>query len=723
MAVIVCPTCSTRYRVADSQLSKASKLRCKKCNMVFQPQNSIAKDESSPDKGEPEIPTSLAESTQTFQGAGPQKLNIDLPFDQNQQVLPPHGAETIESRQGLPSNMNLGDMTIDFDMSPGTPIPEMDFSFSANIPENVDVGEAGEPGEGEAQEDQAGPGEVPGEPEATLTMDQGLDFSFNARIPGLEEVEPGGLPEVPEALTDVSDQPISLPSLELGATVPTEPPTAAPGIPPVEPAAGEQAQEEFLSTCCIDSLAMGLKKCEICGKNLVGKEKAVGEDLKQQRKQQLKGELQQGEVQVSFSEEQAGTEASFAPPTDEDFSDVERALDALADGSFEKVLKKKEVQKTRTQTMKMIGAGIGLLLLLVIGGIWLLLPSSHEKLVSRYKQLLSQKQVGSQEVTALFLDAASQKDQEVFNWVSVMPTIPDISGGTVTSVGEKEEEQSLGILGKDIQKLREDIATLEKTIEEKNKLLQGYMSKNLTPKLIEEEIKVLTEKQNALQQEFDGQVAESGKKLTRLRQDLANTELEIKENEKIAQKYMDATDRIGKALYQNSQTKKNLLAENKGKLEAQIRTEENDHQQRVKGIEAEYAPQFSTLKQRLQDQQALYQEAKLLQDREKSPVTLLSEELQRLTKTIADQKATLDEKQKQLKTAIAFFKRDDQKQRVTKDQNTATFVFVSKNVMASVKYRGGSKQKVPIVLKRYRATIGDQTIQSDWVVETILRQQ
>jgi len=79
------------------------------------------------------------------------------------------------------------------------------------------------------------------------------------------------------------------------------------------------------------------------------------------------------------------------------------------------------------------------------------------------------------------------------------------------------------------------------------------------------------------------------------------------------------------------------------------------------------------------------------------------------------------DKEKQLQTVVAFFKRENQKQLVENNRNRAEFVAVSKNVKASVKFQGGAKQDVSIELKRYRASIGDQTIQGDWMVEKVLQ--
>jgi len=510
------------------------------------------------------------------------------------------------------------------------------------------------------------------------------------------------------------------------------------GDRPMEPFGGEQdvsqqqvieefvdegvpQEEEPLPTCCIDSLAMGLKTCEICGRNLEGRHGA-GEELEQQRREQLKEELLQGEVQVGFSEELIGDEKTAIPQTEDDFTDVERALDALADGTFEKTIRKKEARKAAAKKMRMIGAAIGLGIVLVAAVFWTLRPKPHEVLLSRYKELMSQQEVGPQEVVVLFLDAASEQAQEVFNRISVMQTMPNITGGDVESVGEEHDETSLGSPGKDIVQLNEDLENLKKEFEEKEKKWQEESElKNLSPKLIETQINNLITKLKALQAEFDEKEAGSAKKLVSLRQQRDTAEQELKENEKRARENIDRTDPLGKATYKASSRNVQSLTSQIGKLEAQINQENVAHRQRIQELEAEYAPRFSDLREKLQIQQALHEKAKILQDPEKSPLIMLDKELKEIKNTLKEKEISLEEKKEQLETAKAFFKRDDQKQRVEKDQNIAEFVHISRNIVTSAKFRGGSKQKVLLVLKRYRAIIADQTIQGDWVVETILR--
>jgi ribosomal protein L25 (general stress protein Ctc) len=81
----------------------------------------------------------------------------------------------------------------------------------------------------------------------------------------------------------------------------------------------------------------------------------------------------------------------------------------------------------------------------------------------------------------------------------------------------------------------------------------------------------------------------------------------------------------------------------------------------------------------------------------------------------------LKEKEEQLETAKNFFKREEQRQWVETNQNIAEFRHISRNAVATAKIGGRSKQKILIVLKRYQASTADQTIQGDWIVETVLQ--
>jgi hypothetical protein len=117
----------------------------------------------------------------------------------------------------------------------------------------------------------------------------------------------------------------------------------------------------------------------------------------------------------------------------------------------------------------------------------------------------------------------------------------------------------------------------------------------------------------------------------------------------------------------------------------------------------------------------LYEKAILYTDEENSPLVVLDNELKETKSAINEATKVLEEKQQQLATVFDFFKRPDRRKQVEKQQNEAEFVHVSKNVLTSVKFRSTGKAKVPIVLKRYQAIVGEQTIQGDWVVEAVLR--
>ena len=90
MADIICPSCSTQYRISHEQLAKVSKLRCKKCNTVFQWQDHVQ-------SAEEEAPT--------------------LTYDASKLGQPPSEPEEEASAQESSLNFPLGDMSLDISSS------------------------------------------------------------------------------------------------------------------------------------------------------------------------------------------------------------------------------------------------------------------------------------------------------------------------------------------------------------------------------------------------------------------------------------------------------------------------------------------------------------------------------------------------------------------------------------------------------------------------------
>ncbi|GAK57211.1 chromosome segregation ATPases [Candidatus Vecturithrix granuli] len=405
----------------------------------------------------------------------------------------------------------------------------------------------------------------------------------------------------------------------------------------------------------------------------------------------------------------------------EDFSDVERALDALADGSFQESIKKKEARQNVTKTLKMIVAIVVTVLVVIAGVLWYLLPSSHEKLVAQYEQLMSQQDADPTNLVRLFLDAAIEKDEEIFRKIAVMTALPEITSGKILGASDEYEKTSIGSPGQVISSLKGEIAALEEQISEKTKFLNEYSSKTFSPAALEEILKSLEKKIEILKAEFEAKDAENAKKLRGLQRELAETQDEIQKNQQISRKYLDATDTVGKALYTNSVTKLRSLAEQKARLEAQIQQENTAYQQHSQELKAEYAPRFSELEERVADTKAMLHEASLLQDASKSPVVILSKELEQLTQTIIDKKNALEQAEHQLKEALSFFLSPEKKNQIMNEQDSAEFSHVSKNVAALVKVGKSSEQQVSIVLKRYEAIVSSATLQSNWLIEKIAK--
>ncbi len=761
MAAIVCPICSTRYRVTDAQLSKASRLKCKKCKTVFPVSDNI-RDEDTIDDGDSSAASPPKSETSSLAGS------LDLP-----------GTQDFQTDQEEPGGIAAAPeadseaMTLDFNFASmdgaENAAPAMDFSFSAVMPEAPDEDDEDDDVElddhiaDSLHNDQGqlnvGLGGLPlsggtDDGESTLSMDGGsnLDFSFNAAMPEAspdhEESEDESYEEGDVAEDDGAMQDLSL-GLDLGAppddatmtmsdstsetsssmnldTSLTESDDAgdfedtAAGDTDYDDGGGYADDQEELDTCCVDSLAMGMTTCELCGRDLQG---AGSQNSANQRREQLHDEMPAGETQIGFSGEgpATGEQSPILTSDDDDFSDVEQALDALADGSFEKEIKKREAKKTRGSRLKFIAIGIVAGVIAIIGGGVLLLPSSHERLTKRYEDLMAQPELNPKTVVALFLDAAAKQDQEIFGYLSVMPSMPDISGGTVVTVGEDYERTSLGQLGKDVAQLKTELDALQTTYENTEKQWQEAGAVDLSPNLINANIDQLLQKQATLQTEFDEKEQASLQKTISLQTKIQETEEELDANRLRAQQYIDATDKQGKAMYTASVRNQQSLSDKLGKLEASLADERLSHAKRMRDLEAEYNPQFQKITEDLAVQRELYDMAVLYADSKKSPLVVLDIKLKELKSTMVEKEQTLKQKEQHLSTAFNFFKRQERRQQAEQHSNDAEFVHVSKNVVALVNFKGSGKREVPIVLKRYQGIVGEQTIQGDWVVEAVLR--
>ena len=746
MADIVCPTCSTQYRISDSQLAKASKLRCQKCNTVFRLQDNVKTEELPPPQVEPELGTQASQTDADFSEANTLEFDLSsIQFNYPETRSTPDSGEFEEPE---------GDMTLDFGASNDT-APFADSSMSTDLNFSQDD----EPGDEEIHDHISTPiqpdsarGEsdfsefsFAGEnDEYALSEAPTLDFSFSAASPEAvpedeenqedwgdeqewegddeEHYEEDEQSEILEA-ADSQELGLDLGPVSFGTEA--EEPQEESFEDEEEPfdekdyeeeTIEEEVIEEELSNCCIDSLAMGLPRCELCGRDLGGHDPHYAQELQRLRRQQLKEELIAGEAQIGFSEERlkAGKEAPLH--VGEDFSDVEQALDALADGTFHQKAKKREAKKNFAKTVKKL-AGALVALCVLAGLVFVfLLPSSHEKLEARYEEFISTGGEDTKVLAQLFLDSVTKKDDTLFKKLTILETMPRYKSGEVMSVGESDNEISLGFPGKVVAELEVEISELDQQISEKTTLLNEYSSKNLSPTLLEERIKQTKSKLADLTQEFEEKDADMSKKLLRLRRDLTETDDGIAEQRRISRKYIDATDQVGKALYQNSISKQEYLNDQKVKLVRQVKEEELRYQKLRQALDQEYRPQFAQLEERLATEQALLKEANLLSDTTRSPVVLLQKELEQMTQEIIDKKALFEEKQAQINQALNFFD-SKTRQQLTIRQQEVELSHISKDVVIQLKTEDGKAQQGALVLKRYQATLPDITLRSNWLVE------
>ena len=729
MADIICPSCSTQYRISDEQLAKVSKLRCKKCNTVFQWQDHVqSAEEEAPTltydasklgqpPSEPEEEASAQESSLNFP-LGDMSLDISSSemagggfgkgfgsFFSDEEEETAAGDEEIQDHISAPiqpqsgGDQNFSSFNFSFgdgsEAEPSAEEPSEDFSFSAAVPEGMPEGEEGEEGSGEEGEPETMQSEE-AEQEAEAPQAVGLDLSLGA-------VEIGG-----ETVAMPADS-----AQEQAAEESTL--SSAPALEEQQ-VTQEYAPEEELSPCCIDSLAMGLPRCELCGKDLQGKDRRMALELQKRRRQQLKQELSGGSVQVGFSEEQleaAGHHVHVA----EDFSDVEKALDDLASGTFHHAVKKKASKKQLQKTLKTLMAGAVGLVLLAGVVFWTLIPSAHEQLQKRYDTLSAAQETNPKTLVELFFDAAIAKDADIFRRLTIMPDMPAIASGKVLNVGEEYEAASIGTPGRRKDELEKEINTLEQQIKQQSALLDEYSSKNLSPTLLQERIESDQQKLVDATDEFNAQDAELRKKLDSLEDDVREVDANLKKCRQDLRKYISDATEVGKAIYNASVKNQKFLEDKMAKLILQHQQEDKKYKKARNELEQKFQPEFVRLQERIKSQKALLREANLLQDKQESPVVVLNKEIEKLSHALDEKKKELEQISAQLSAAMAFFTNADAQQRLAQQQAVTEFRHVSKNVAALVKMERGKEQQMSLVLKRYQAVNPSETIESQWLVE------
>lgn len=733
MIDIKCPKCSTQYRISDSQIANITKLRCKKCNTVFQLQEQLttqspAEEASSASEAATlafdlsKIPLAYPHAEQQQETAS---LNIDLgnlSFD----------SVSTEDSSASPFGGALGSLFPPGETSSTTEEEEVEIEDHISAPLSAHGAESSDFSSFSFSFDQADGAGQEGSDESEM------DNSFSAAVPEMPEGEEG---EASDENSDVEQEEeqeepssggsldLSLGAVEISGDVGGELPVtfdqqtedaAFPSQAAEETLSDEYvALEEELSTCCVDSLAMGLPRCELCGKDLHGKDPRIAQELQKRRRQQLKQELSGGNVQIGFSEEQYGEVPSRHVHVAEDFSDVEKALDDLASGTFHHTLKKKDAKKHFQKTLRKLLAGaIGLVLL--VGVIFVfLLPSKHEKLQARYDELMAQEEIAPDTLVKLFFDAIIAKDQDIFSRLSVIPALPAYSSAKIISVGEEYENTSIGAPGKKKAALEQEIADIEGEIQEKSSLVQEYSSKNLSPTLLEEKIAADEQKLADLKQEFDEKDVENRKKVDRLQADLQGVDQDSKKVRDDVRKYIDKTDDVSKAIYKRAVSNQQFLTAKKDKLLAQLREEQKKYEQLHNELEEEYQPQFLRIEERLATERSLLREANQLQDKKNSPVVVLTKEIEQLSQIQTAKKEELAQVNAALSQALAFFANQPEHQELA-HQPAIEFSHVSKNVAAIVKDENSGEQQISVVLKRYQAVVPEnKTVQSPWLVEKI----
>ena len=353
------------------------------------------------------------------------------------------------------------------------------------------------------------------------------------------------------------------------------------------------------------------------------------------------------------------------------------------------------------QRIKIIGVIIGGIVLIVSTlTFWVTIPSNYEKLLSRYNEITLQPEVHPKDIANLFLETVIKQEQRIFARLSVMQTMPEITEGQVISIGNEYDRTSVGCIGEKIQILKEKIATIEQSIEEKENYLQKKFFGIPSIESIEKEIQSLKAESSALQAEFEEKRTKSENDLIKLSENRIVIDQKIYENQEAIKKYIDATDQVGKAIYENSITKQSDLNTKKQNIEADLEQKKMIQH----GLETRYITDSSKLQQQLENREAFYDKIKELID---------------LQNTLEKQKILVDNAEMELLSVLVYFKRDHQRQLVEKDRNIARFNYVRKDVTALVKFKATPEQNISIIMKRYQATIGEKIIQGNWVIEKL----
>lgn len=670
-----CPNCNTSHELEESEVKMT--IRCTQCGTLFTR----------------EKPKNEATSS------------LDLELDLDALLIPPEGQELESDKRVRSSDVRENSLTEDqFSLNES----HSEHSEFQNLPLELDIAPPPETDKPLDSEDE-------GLSLNTNFEDLSLninfeDLSFNATT--LDMNNTGAPPENPEseAISDTFREGFNYtPS---GSEPVESEQSFAETYAEDSTISQESQKEQALASCCIESLALGRDTCYICGRKLERQSKEVEEELEKTRTQRIQDRTKTSTPTISLS--QTVQDKNFQPlstSSAEDFSDLEKALDTLARESPGA----KQIQLTKRKNMLTYGLAILVGLLGLAGLAKIILPSSHEKLMKQYDQIMAKGEPTPEEIVELGLVAAKHEDTEVFSLISMVRNFPEISGGKVLSVNTPYDQQNLGRLSQKKIDLQQNVKSLEEQIKEKNSELEKLSSNKISPKTLkdslersQQELKDLTAQYEKKKEEAIAEVASLEQKLQTLREE----RIEAIETQK---RNIDRVDSIGRALYTTHVQREKTLTEQILQTEKDLRMARDQHRRRLSELANQYVPRIEALKTEITETEKQLEMVEEFQDPSRSPIEHMKAEIDTLNVELASLKKQQEEIQALFQEALTYFKNPEEQQVLSSDPN-CEFSSVKRDAVLDLQSSSG---KGMWVLKRYEVQCQDKTFRSHWLISQI----
>jgi len=663
-----CPACGTSQVIEGGEADQKTTLRCKQCGILFR----IGEEAESPLELE-ELDLDALLIPPENQGLQPEQTLPAL------EELPPISTQEDAVRDGVPPGNQAG---------PG--FSELqDLSLDLNL--DLSVTEAGKSSN------------LPHE-----------DSSPNANLLELTPLDPREGPET-GASQGTSGEELSFIQPNAEGESPMAEGSSPDSILSEDPMRGQP-----LASCCIESLTLGRDTCYICGRKLDRKAPEVEEELRKIQTQQIRDRMRSASHTISFSKAKQGIDMEALSGSDSlaDFSDLEKALDALAEAGTGPDLQTRVAHLIKRKGF-LVQGGIVLATLLGLGVLAkIILPSGHEKLMKQYHQVMAKEEPSPEEMVELGLVAAKDGDKEVLNLVSVLPNFPKISGGKLLSVDNPYDQQDLGNLIQKRAYLEQTIQALEGQIDAKNLELKEYESNKVPSSPLKVALEKATKELETMTNELEKKKKESMAKVGVLQQRISTLQEERMKAIQAQKDNIDRVDSIGKALYTSNIQKEKTLTEEIAKAQEELRTAQAEQRKYLSDLEDEYTPKLGALKQKIAETQRQYEMAQALEDPTRSPIEGLKANIDKLEEDVASLKKQLGETEALFKEALAYFKNPEAQQALSSNQN-CQFSSLKRDVILNLQGEGSSSGKKTWVLKRYEAQCQGKVFRSPWLISQL----